>query len=93
MIEFLKAIGKLSQEQLAGLYDDSKDKLEQSEFIKNIISDITKSLSQVSEEVSLKILEDDNNGVFELIAAAKYRMYTEYRKVGFKPEQAFELVK
>ena len=93
MIELLKAIGKLSQEQLAGLYDDGKDKLEQSEFIKNILSDMVKSLSQVSEEVSLMILEDDNNGVFELIAAAKYRMYTEYRKVGFKPEQAFELIK
>ena len=93
MIELLKAIGKLTQGQLAELYDDGKDKLEQSEFLKNILSDVAKSLSQVSEEVSLKILEDDNNGVFELIAAAKYRMYAEYQKVGFSPEQAFELIK
>ena len=93
MIELLKAIGKLRQGQLAELYDDGKEKLEQSEFVKNILSDVAKSLGKVSEEVSLKILEDDNNGVFELIAAAKYRMYIEYRKVGFKPEQAFELIK
>ena len=93
MIEILKAIRKLNQEQLAELYDDGKEKLEQSKFLKNILSDIAKSVSKVSEEVSLKILEDDNNGVFELIAAAKYRMYTEYQKVGFKPEQAFELIK
>ena len=93
MIQFLKAIGKLSQEQLAELYDDGKDKLEQSEFLKNIISDMVKSLSKASEEVSQAILEDENNGIFELIAAKKIRMYQEYRKVGFTSEQAFELIK
>ena len=93
MIKLLKAIGKLSQEQLAEMYDDGKEKLEQSEFLKNILSDITKSLSKASEEVSQKILEDDNNGVFELIAAAKYRMYKEYINVGFSPEKALELIK
>ena len=93
MIEFLKAIGKLSQEQLSELYDDGKDKLEQSEFLKNILSDVVKSLNKVSEEVSQKILEDENNGVFKLIASAKYKMYGEYRKVGFSPEEAFELIK
>ena len=93
MIQLLKAIGELSQEQLAELYDDGKDKIEQSEFLKNILSDMTKSLSKASEEVSQKILEDDNTGVFELIAAAKYRMYKEYRHVGFTKEEAFELIK
>lgn len=93
MIELLKAIGKLNEEQLAELYDDSKEKLEQSEFLKNILSDMVKSLSEVSEEISQKILEDDNNGVFELIAAFKYRMYKEYVNVGFSPEKALELVK
>ena len=93
MIDFLKAVRKLSQEQLAELYDDGKEKLEQSEFLKNIISDMAKSLSKVSEEVSQKILEDENNGVFELIAAAKYRMYKEYINVGFSPEKALELIK
>ena len=93
MIQILKAIGKLSQEQLAEMYDDGKEKLEQSEFLKNILSDMTKSLSKASEEVSQKILEDDNNGVFQLIAAKKMRMYEEYQKVGFKPHEAFELIK
>ena len=93
MIQLLKAIGKLSQEQLAEMYDDGKEKLEQSEFLKNILSDMTKSLSKASEEVSQKILEDDNNGVFQLIAAKKMRMYEEYQKVGFSPEQSFELIK
>ena len=93
MIEILKAIGKLNEEQLAELYDDSKEKLEQSEFLKNIVCDIAKSLSKVSEEISQKILEDDNNGIFELIAAAKYRMYKEYVNVGFPPEKALELIK
>lgn len=93
MIELLKAIGKLTQGQLAELYDDGKEKLEQSEFLKNILPDVAKSLSKVSEEVSLKILEDDNNGVFELIAATKMRMYREYINVGFEPDEAFELIK
>ena len=93
MIEILKAISELTQEQLAELYDDGKDKLEKSKFLKNIISDIAKSVSKVSEEVSLKILEDENNGVFELIAATKYRMYKEYINVGFPPDEALELIK
>jgi len=93
MIEILKAIGKLSQEQLAEIYDDGKGKLEKSEFLKNIISDVAKSISTVSEEISQKILEDDNNGVFELIAATKMRMYKEYINVGFEPVEAFELIK
>ena len=75
MIELLKEIGKLRQEQLAELYDNSKEKLEQNKFLKNIASDLVKSLCKASEEVSQAILEDENNGVFELIAASKYRMY------------------
>ena len=93
MIELLKAIGKLRQEQLAELYDNSKEKLEQNKFLKNIASDLVKSLCKASEEVSQAILEDENNGVFELIAASKYRMYKEYINVGFSPEKALELVK